>query len=214
MYLDELKEILEISCGVSISRSTIWRMLRRAGFTMKKVSPSNLSQSTVCLHFFSSSHVLQQSDLQRNVLNSLQGSVIIALNNLFSLMSHLSIAEQLIEGVHGLFMERKPSERLSLYADDGATNFLKHVLTLLLLSRFSVLPALSLDDGIIHCDIVEGSFCKETFYSFVAGLLDNMQPYPAPNSVVVMDNCRIHKHPDIIDLIHSQYVWIFMVNRI
>jgi len=38
LYLDELKEILEISCGVSISRSTIWRTLRRAGFTMKKLT--------------------------------------------------------------------------------------------------------------------------------------------------------------------------------
>src|SRR5258705_6693484 len=84
-------------------------------------------------------------------------------------------------------------------------NFLNrnHVLTLLLLSRFSVLPALSLQDGIIYCDIIEGSFCTETFYSFIASLLNNMQPYPVPNSVIVMDNCQIHKHPDIIDLIHS-----------
>ncbi len=41
-----------------------------------------------------------------------------------------------------------------------------------------------------------------------------MQPFPAPNSVIVMDNCRIHKHPDIVDLIHSRYVWIFVADRI
>ena len=35
------------------------------------------------------------------------------------------------------------------------------------LTKFSVLPALSLHNGIIHCDIVEGSFCTETFYSFI-----------------------------------------------
>ena len=55
-------------------------------------------------------------------------------------------------------------------------------------------------------DIIEGSFCTETFYSFIGSVLDNMNPYPAPNSVIVMDNCRIHKHPEILDLIVSRYV--------
>ncbi|KIK73542.1 hypothetical protein PAXRUDRAFT_178162, partial [Paxillus rubicundulus Ve08.2h10] len=70
--------------------------------------------------------------------------------------------------------------------------------------RFSVLPTLSLHDGILHCDIVEGSFCTETFTQFIQGLLDYMQPYPAQNSVIVMDNCRIHKHPDIQEMIESR----------
>ncbi|KIJ04708.1 hypothetical protein PAXINDRAFT_24918, partial [Paxillus involutus ATCC 200175] len=38
LYLDELREMLATSCGVDVSRATIWRTLRRAGFTMKKVS--------------------------------------------------------------------------------------------------------------------------------------------------------------------------------
>ena len=71
-------------------------------------------------------------------------------------------------------------------------------------TRFSVLPALSLNDGIIHCDIVEGSFDAELFYTFISRLLDQMQPFPAPNSVIVMDNCRIHKHPAIVELVKSR----------
>lgn len=70
--------------------------------------------------------------------------------------------------------------------------------------RYSVLPALSLNDGILHCDIVEGSFDSQLFYQFIQRLLDQMQPYPAPNSVIVMDNCRIHKHPAIIELIEER----------
>ena len=70
--------------------------------------------------------------------------------------------------------------------------------------RFSVLPALSLNDGILHCDIVEGSFDTQLFYQFIQRVLDQMQPYPAPNSVIVMDNCRIHKHPAILELIEEQ----------
>ncbi|KAH7923725.1 hypothetical protein BV22DRAFT_1014820 [Leucogyrophana mollusca] len=69
---------------------------------------------------------------------------------------------------------------------------------------FSVLPALSLNDGILHCDVVEGSFCTETFKQFIERLLDQMQPFPAPNSVIVMDNCRIHKHPEIQELIEAR----------
>jgi hypothetical protein len=52
--------------------------------------------------------------------------------------------------------------------------------------------------------MVEGSFCAETFYTFISGLLDKMQPYPHPNSVIVMDNCKIHKNPVIRELIESR----------
>ncbi|KAF8551572.1 hypothetical protein OG21DRAFT_1417735, partial [Imleria badia] len=69
-----------------------------------------------------------------------------------------------------------------------------------------VLPALSLRDGILHCDIVEGSFCTETFKQFIEHLLVHMNPFPATNSIIVMDNCQIHKHPNIQQLIESRYV--------
>ncbi|KAG5221186.1 DDE family endonuclease [Salix suchowensis] len=69
--------------------------------------------------------------------------------------------------------------------------------------RYSMLPALSLN-GIIHVKIVEGSFTTRLFREFIEGLLDHMQPFPAPKSVIIMDNARIHKDPRIIDLIHSR----------
>ena len=72
------------------------------------------------------------------------------------------------------------------------------------IESFSVLPAISLNDGILACNIVEGSFCTATFSNFIDGLLDNMQQYPAPNSVLVMDNCRIHKHPQIQEMIRNR----------
>ncbi|KAG8920644.1 hypothetical protein FRC01_000657 [Tulasnella sp. 417] len=69
--------------------------------------------------------------------------------------------------------------------------------------RYSILPALTLD-GIIHVKILEGSFTTESFEEFIDSLLDSMQPYPAPKSVIIMDNCRIHKAPSIIEKIHSR----------
>jgi hypothetical protein len=72
-------------------------------------------------------------------------------------------------------------------------------------TRYSLLPGLSLD-GILHVSIVEGSFTASRFYTFIEGLLNKMQPFPQPNSVIVMDNARIHKDPRILDLIESRYV--------
>lgn len=70
-------------------------------------------------------------------------------------------------------------------------------------SRYSLLPALSFD-GMLWAKVVEGSFTSDLFYEFIEELLTRMAPFPAPNSVIVMDNARIHKHPDIIDLIESR----------
>lgn len=35
-----------------------------------------------------------------------------------------------------------------------------------------------------------------------------MEPYPARNSVIVMDNARIHKNQDVVDMIHARSVFI------
>ena len=65
---------------------------------------------------------------------------------------------------------------------------------------YSLLPALSLD-GIIWAKVVEGSFTSIRFQAFIEELLERMEPFPGPNSVIVMDNARIHKHPEIINTI-------------
>ncbi|KIK81072.1 hypothetical protein PAXRUDRAFT_156952, partial [Paxillus rubicundulus Ve08.2h10] len=43
LYLEELQEMLAASCGCMVSKSTIWHMLHKTGFTMKKVE--NLTHS-------------------------------------------------------------------------------------------------------------------------------------------------------------------------
>ena len=70
-------------------------------------------------------------------------------------------------------------------------------------SRYSILPAMSMD-GILSVDIVEGSFDSMKFAHFIDGLLDRMSPYPGPNSVIVMDNCSIHKSPLVIEMIEER----------
>ncbi|KAI0753031.1 hypothetical protein C8Q80DRAFT_1051168, partial [Daedaleopsis nitida] len=50
-----------------------------------------------------------------------------------------------------------------------------------------LLPAMSLD-GVLHLDIIEGAYTGAHFMEFISGLLDNMNPFPGPRSVIVMDN--------------------------
>ena len=69
--------------------------------------------------------------------------------------------------------------------------------------RYSVLPTISLD-GMLECIIIEGSFNANSFAAFVDSLLDSMQPWPARNSVVIMDNCSIHKSDEMRQLIESR----------
>ncbi|EJC99415.1 uncharacterized protein FOMMEDRAFT_93813 [Fomitiporia mediterranea MF3/22] len=54
--------------------------------------------------------------------------------------------------------------------------------------------------------IIEGLFNIELFLEFINDLLAKMQPFPAPRSVIVMDNCTIHKAPEIQELIKVRYV--------
>ena len=75
--------------------------------------------------------------------------------------------------------------------------------------RYSILPALLLD-GILTVDVVEGSFNARQFARFVDGLLNQMNPYPGNNSVIIMDNCRILKYPEVLDMILDWYVYYIL----
>lgn len=66
-----------------------------------------------------------------------------------------------------------------------------------------MLPALSLD-GVLHLDIINDAWRGETFYNFIDALLDNMNPFPQHNSVIVMDNASIHHSPEIRELIEAR----------
>lgn len=59
---------------------------------------------------------------------------------------------------------------------------------------------------------MEGSFNTTSFGDFIEGLLDQMNQFPGPNSVIVMDNCRIHKSEAVLQIIEERYSYsIFYV---
>lgn len=74
---------------------------------------------------------------------------------------------------------------------------------LLTTSRYTILPALSLD-GVLHLEVQDHSYTAATFRSFIDGLLDNMNPYPDRNSVIVLDNASIHKSWDLVNMVEAR----------
>ena len=72
------------------------------------------------------------------------------------------------------------------------------------LYSYSILPALSLD-GILHLAVEDHPYTAEQFNSFIDGLLYNMNEFPGPNSVIIMDNASIHKSWELRDMIERRY---------
>ncbi|KAI0782607.1 hypothetical protein C8Q75DRAFT_690989, partial [Abortiporus biennis] len=52
-------------------------------------------------------------------------------------------------------------------------------------------------DGIIHLEVLDRPFTGDDFAQFIEGVLDQMQPWPLPRSVLVCDNATIHHVPGI-----------------
>ena len=71
--------------------------------------------------------------------------------------------------------------------------------------RYSLLPALSLD-GIIAVEVLDRPFTAVSFNKFIEGLLDQMNPWPQRNSVIIMDNASIHKSEELELMIENRYV--------
>ena len=59
-------------------------------------------------------------------------------------------------------------------------------------------------EGILALDIVEDSFTAPTFRAFIQRLLLKMNLYPQKHSVIIMDNCCIHKDPETLEMITAQ----------
>jgi len=65
--------------------------------------------------------------------------------------------------------------------------------------RYSILPAISMN-GIIYSHIKLGGYDGDEFLYFLEGLVERMNPYLGPESVLVIDNCRIHHVPGVQEL--------------
>ncbi|KEP50069.1 DDE family endonuclease, partial [Rhizoctonia solani 123E] len=69
--------------------------------------------------------------------------------------------------------------------------------------RYTLLPALSLD-GVLHLDIFCCSVNSDLFDLFIMRLLDQMNPWPQRNSVIILDNASIHKSANIRAMVEAR----------
>ena len=53
---------------------------------------------------------------------------------------------------------------------------------------YSLLPALTVD-GIIYSHVKKGGYNGDEFMEWLEGVLGVMNPYPAPRSILILDNC-------------------------
>ncbi|GES97782.1 homeodomain-like protein [Rhizophagus clarus] len=69
--------------------------------------------------------------------------------------------------------------------------------------RYTLLPALT-KTGIIAVDIMEGSCTKQRFKEFVVSqVLPQMNPFPSTNSVLVLDNAKIHHDQELLEYLDA-----------
>ncbi len=75
------------------------------------------------------------------------------------------------------------------------------------LFRYSMLPAISLS-GLIFSHIKLGRFNGHNFVTALKELVSMMNPYPSPNSILVMDNDAIH-HVSEVEKICTDWFDLF-----
>lgn len=104
----------------------------------------------------------------------------------------------------GHHLEHERGGEIFLFVDPSEQNIFSYAVPALRGHRYSILPALSLD-GILHLEVLDHAFTGVEFQDFIRGVLDQMQPWPLPNSVLVMDNARIHTVHGICEMIEERY---------
>ena len=189
MYLSEPQRRLEVKQGVSVHTSTISQSLHHAGYSVKNVSISVLEQNeedrcqyllTVGLSFTAEQLVF----VDESACNWIT--------------THRTCAWSPVGNCarrHNYFIHGKR------WVPSGSCVICCHLSAL----RYSILLALSLD-GILHLAIQDWPYTAVEFNSFIEALLDNMNPFPQPNSVVIMDNASIRKSPELHQMIEEQFI--------
>ncbi|KDN41834.1 hypothetical protein RSAG8_07205, partial [Rhizoctonia solani AG-8 WAC10335] len=182
MYLDELKADLAKNCGIDFS-----------------IQLSGVLSSAVA------SHSRRYAKISTKAMLSKHRSEVLR-------FEYCEVVQQLRPSMF-VFVDESAIDRRATYRNRGYAPSGERVSTKAFFirgERYSILPAFSLS-GVLGLDVVRGSFTAETFLNFIEKLLANMNPFPGDNSVIVMDNCRIHRSQEVLDLIiQSDMHYIFL----
>ncbi|GES82391.1 hypothetical protein SCP_1202740 [Rhizophagus clarus] len=105
-----------------------------------------------------------------------------------------------------IFIDESSKDEKTLNRSYGYSNRgckLQHNVIFLREKRYTILSALLLD-GYIAVDIIEGNCNKERFKDFILSkVIPQIYPFPGPNSVLIMDNAKIHHNNDFINIVQK-----------
>jgi transposase len=77
--------------------------------------------------------------------------------------------------------------------------------------RVSAIAAFSYT-GFIGWEFTEGTFTRLSFHSaFVSKILPHLNPWPLPNSLLIIDNAKIHMYKELQDAVESRGAKIFFL---
>lgn len=189
LYLDEIATWLAVHHDLPLSVTTIHEYLKCIGLTYKK---------------------LRKTAARRDELTREQWKA-----HIFSKFS----AEQLV------FADESSKDHRTTLRRYGRAMAGERAVEMASLNRgvrYSILPALSLN-GLLTVRVVRGSVNSLGFYDWVVSdlvrtssyeslmgsialmyiQLPRMNPFPGPNSVLIIDNCRTHKSAAVREAIHA-----------
>lgn len=75
--------------------------------------------------------------------------------------------------------------------------------------RISTLAAYN-KSGFVAWSHTTGTFSRQRFHdAFVSTIIPNLNPYPMPNSIVIMDNAKIHMYKELEEAIETKGALLF-----
>jgi transposase len=187
LYLQEIADWLAIAHNIGLARSTLSDSLRNAGLMLKRLRKCTAERDPVKRQVFCDQ--VQAHILARQIV----------------CVDETSKDNCTLYRVHG----RAPSGQRAILNAPFRRG-----------KRYSIVAALGLD-GYVAQRVVEGSVDGEEFFDFIVeeGVrndflliplhlltllqLPQMQPWPADRSVIVMDNCAIHKSDALREVIEA-----------
>ena len=177
LYLDEIKLKIKDATRLTVSGSTICRVLQRHGYTRKKILQVAKQRCTA----YRGAFMAEVFQYPRNFF---------------------------------VWVDETGSDNRDQIRKFGcALQGLPPVYHRLLVrgTRVSTIAAIS-SEGLLIYEMVTGTTNGETFLDFVRGsLIPTMQPFPAPASILIMDNCSIHHIQEVTDILQQAGILVIFL---
>ena len=189
----------------------VWRALRRSGYTMKKVCKPVviLNKSNIWTIAYTSGNWMQHTEMSSLYL---QDWPALSLQTAHFCWWELIWLPHILQGKGMGNCGTMGSSKGFLHSGEKVCLLLQQ---LFLLNYKQILcPSSSVLGWHPLCQNSPGSFTYDSFGESIDGLLDQMNPLPGHNSVIVMDNCHIHKSEEVLKRIIERWDGITLVTSL